>query len=111
MIKVLELPVVSETMQQLGYPPGIAFGLGLLTLLIAALYALPRTTVLGAILLTGSLGGAMATHLRVGSPLFTHLQFGAYIGVMAWAGLMLRDMRLASLIVGNDLPAITRPHR
>jgi hypothetical protein len=72
--------------------------LGVLTLLCTALYAWPRTAVLGAILLTGYMGGAMATHLRVGSPLFSHLLFGFYLGLMIWGGLWLREPRLRALI-------------
>jgi hypothetical protein len=68
-----------------------------MTLAIALLYALPRTSILGAILLTGLLGGAMATHLRAGSPLFSHLFFGLYLGLIAWGGLYLRDVRLRRL--------------
>jgi hypothetical protein len=62
------------------------------------LYAVPRTSVLGAILLTGLFGGAMATHLRVGSPLVSHLLFGLYLGLLMWGGLYLRDARLRALI-------------
>lgn len=98
LIKVVELPVVGETLVQLGYPPSLGFGLGVLTLAIALLYAWPRTALLGAVLLTGLLGGAIATHLRVGSPLFSHLLFGVYIGLMAWGGLILRDDRLRELL-------------
>jgi DoxX-like family len=72
--------------------------LGILTLLATLLYAWPATSVLGAILLTGYLGGAMATHLRVGSPLFSHLLFGLYLGLMLWGGLWLREPRLRALI-------------
>lgn len=99
-IKLVPLQVVTETMAALGYPAdaGLARLLGVLTLLCTLLYAIPRTSILGAILLTGYLGGAMATHLRVGSPLFTHLFFGFYLGVIAWGGLWLRDPRLRSLI-------------
>jgi hypothetical protein len=99
-IKLAPLAIVTETMQQLGYSGSheLARGLGLMTLVIALLYALPRTSVLGAILLTGLLGGAMATHLRVGSPLFSHILFGLYLGLLAWGGLYLRDPRLRSLI-------------
>lgn len=97
-IKVLELQVVHDTMAQLGYPPGLGFGLGVLTLAIAILYAVPRTAILGAILLTGLLGGAIATHLRVGSPVFSHLLFGVYLGLLAWGGLWLRDPALRALI-------------
>ncbi len=99
-IKLVPIKEVTETMQQLGYSGSMAQarGLGVLTLLCALLYAIPRTSVFGAILLTGLLGGAMATHLRVDSPLFTHLLFGFYIGVMAWGGLYLRDPALRAMI-------------
>jgi hypothetical protein len=99
-VKALDLAVVGETLNQLGYPASLARGHGGLTLLIAVLYAFPRTAFLGAVLLTGLLGGAMATHLRVGSPLFTHLLFGLYLGVLAWAGLWLRDARLRAVAWG-----------
>jgi hypothetical protein len=97
-IKVAGLDIVRETSVQLGLNPAHSFGLGVLTLLIALLYAVPRTAVLGAILLTGLLGGAIATHLRVGSPVFSHLLFGVYIGLLAWGGLWLRDERLRSML-------------
>jgi hypothetical protein len=99
-IKLVPIKEVTETMQQLGYRGGDAQArlLGALTLLCTLLYAIPRTQVLGAILLTGYLGGAMATHLRVDSPLFTHLLFGFYVGVMAWGGLYLRNPLLRALI-------------
>ncbi len=99
-IKLQPHPIVTETMQQLGYSgsPELARRLGVMTLLIALLYAWPRTAILGAILLTGLLGGAMATHLRVGSPLFSHLLFGLYLGLAAWGGLWLRDAALRGLI-------------
>lgn len=99
-IKLAPLSVVTETMQQLGYSgsPELARGLGVMTLAIALLYGLPRTSILGAVLLTGLLGGAMATHLRVGSPLFSHLFFGLYLGLLAWGGLYLRDAGLRRLI-------------
>jgi len=99
-IKLVPLPVVTDTMAELGYLGGVnlARGLGALTLVCALLYAFPRTSVLGAILLTGLLGGAIATHLRVGSPIFSHLLFGGYLGLMAWGGLFLRDERVRALI-------------
>ena len=100
-IKLIPIAPVIETMRQLGYGGDVttvARGLGVLTLVIVALYAIPRTAILGAILLTGLLGGAMATHLRVGSPLFTHFLFGLYLGLMAWEGLYLRDDRLRAMI-------------
>lgn len=98
-IKLVPIQPVTDTLMQLGYPgdASMARGLGVLTLACAALYAWPRTSVLGAILVTGLLGGAMATHLRVGSPLFSHLLFGFYLGVAAWGGLYLRSSRLRAL--------------
>jgi hypothetical protein len=101
-IKVMELDVATQTTAQLGYPVSVVFGIGILTLVIAALYAIPRTSVLGAILLTGLLGGAIATHLRVGSPIFTHMLFGLYLGLAAWGGLVLRDDRLRAMILPWD---------
>lgn len=97
-IKLVPLEVVTQTMTDLGYPAGVERTLGAITLACALLYAIPRTSVLGAILLTGLLGGAIATHLRVGSPLFSHLLFGVYLGLMAWGGLWLRDERLQALL-------------
>jgi uncharacterized membrane protein YphA (DoxX/SURF4 family) len=99
-MKLVPIAPVTETMAQLGYPESasLARGLGVLTLVCTALYAFPRTSALGAILLTGYLGGAIATHLRVGSPLFSHILFGAYLGLMVWGGLYLRDERLRTLI-------------
>jgi hypothetical protein len=99
-IKLVPIAEVTQTMQQLGYSGSIAQarGLGVLTLACALLYAFPRTAILGAILLTGLLGGAMASHLRVDSPVFSHLLFGLYLGLMAWGGLYLRDPALRALV-------------
>jgi DoxX-like family len=98
-LKLIPAQVVLDTIKQLGWPNDIETArlLGVLTLLSTLLYAIPRTSVLGAILLTGYLGGAIATHVRIGSPLFTHILFGAYIGIMLWGGLWLRDIRLRAL--------------
>lgn len=93
-IKLIPLDVVIETSRQLGIPTDIAFALGAMTLIGALLYAYPRTSVLGAILLTGYLGGAIYVHVRAGSPLFSHTLFGVYLGIMLWGGLYLRDERL-----------------
>ncbi len=100
LMKLPPLPVVSETMGQLGFfaTPELARGLGLLGLICTLLYAWPRTAVIGAILLTGYFGGAMATHLRAGSPLFSHLLFGFYLGLMVWGGLFLRDPRVRAFL-------------
>jgi DoxX-like family len=98
-MKLLALPIVLETTAQLGYPgePAFARGLGALLLVCTIVYVIPRTAVLGAVLLTAYLGGAVATHVRVASPLFTHVLFGVYLGVMLWGGLFLRDARLRAL--------------
>jgi hypothetical protein len=98
-MKLLALPVVLETSAPLGFAGvTMARALGTVLLVCTVLYLAPRTAVLGAILLTGYLGGAVATHVRVGSPLFTHVLFGVYLGVLLWGGLYLRDARLRTLI-------------
>ena len=97
-MKLMRLPIVETTGAQLGLPAGLGFTLGVLLLVCTALYVLPRTAVLGAILLTGYLGGAVATHVRAESPLFSHVLFGVYLGVALWAGLWLRDPRVRALI-------------
>lgn len=98
-IKLVPIAAVTETLAQMGYPAsaGLARGLGVLLLLCTLLYAIPRTSLLGAVLLTGYLGGAIASHLRIGSPVFGHLLFGAYLGLMLWGGLYLRDRRARAL--------------
>lgn len=93
-IKLIPLDVVVETSRQLGIPTNLAVTLGVLTLLGTLLYAYPRTSVLGAILLTGYFGGAIYVHVRAGSPLFSHTLFGVYLGILLWGGLYLRDERL-----------------
>jgi hypothetical protein len=97
--KLLALPVVLETTGQLGYPAteGFARALGVVLLICTLLYMYPRTAVLGAVLLTAYMGGAVATHIRVGSPLFTHVLFGVYLGLFIWGGLYLRDSRLRAV--------------
>ena len=90
-------PVVEGTLQ-LGYPESVILGLGIVLLACTVLYVIPRTAILGAILLTGYLGGAVATHVRVGSPLFTHMLFPVYVGLLIWGGLYLRDEQLRALI-------------
>jgi DoxX-like family len=97
-IKLIPLDIVVTTSEQLGIPTHLARTLGVLTLIGTILYAVPRTSVLGAILLTGYLGGAIYTHLRIGSPVFSHLLFGVYLGLMIWGGLYLRDGRVRALI-------------
>ena len=73
----------------------LARSLGVITIVCTVLYAIPPTSIFGAILLTGYLGGAMASHVRIGSPLFSHILFGFYLGLMVWGGLWLRDREFA----------------
>jgi hypothetical protein len=97
-MKVMMLPVVVEGTKRAGYPEGSMFGIGCVLLVCTLLYAIPRTSILGAILLTGYLGGAVATHVRMSDPLFSHALFPVYFGVLAWGGLYLREGRLPALI-------------
>ena len=99
-IKLVPWPVVTETLDRMGYgsSESLARTLGVITIACTVLYAIPPTSILGAILLTGYLGGAMASHVRIGSPLFTHTLFGLYLGLMVWGGLWLRDKNLRGLI-------------
>ncbi len=98
-MKLLALPIVLETSAPLGFVGAdMARALGAVLLVATLLYALPPTAVLGAILVTGYLGGAVATHVRVGSPLFSHTLFGVYLGAVLWGGLYFRDERLRQLI-------------
>jgi hypothetical protein len=95
--KLLRMPVAEETMAQLGWPSGYAFMIGLIELTCVVLYLIPRTSVLGAVLMTGLLGGAMATQIRVDNPLFSHILFSLYLGLFMWGGLWLRDQRVRAL--------------
>ena len=99
-IKLVPWPVVTETMDRMGYgsSEALARSLGLITIVCTALYAVPPTSILGAILLTGYLGGAIASHVRIGSPMFSHILFGFYLGLMVWGGLWLRDRSLRALL-------------
>ena len=96
-IKLVGLRIVDDTLGQLGYPAGLGFPIGVLELVLLVLYLIPRTAILGVVLFTGLFGGAIATHLRAGSPLFSHVLFGVYLGVLAWGGLWLRDAQLRAL--------------
>jgi hypothetical protein len=97
-IKFIKPAPVIDAFAHLGWPMSTSVTLGILLLLCTALYAIPRTSVLGAVLLTAYLGGAVATHLRVGDPLFSHVLFPTYLGIMLWLGLYLREGRLRALI-------------
>jgi hypothetical protein len=98
-VKFSGIAAVAESFAQLGYPLQLAPLIGGLELALVALYAVPRTAVLGAIGLTGLLGGAIASHLRIGSPLPSHTLFGMYLGSVLWLGLFLRDARVRALLV------------
>ena len=99
-IKLVPIQAVSDSLRELGYPTSVSFArfLGVVTLVCTALYAWPRTSLLGAVLLTGLMGGAIATHLRLDHPLFSHTLFGVWLGLLLWAGLWLRDERLRQLM-------------
>jgi hypothetical protein len=98
-MKLIKPPPVVQATVDLGYPESRIIGLGIVLLACVVLYVIPKTSLLGAILLTGYLGGAVATHVRVGSPLFTHTLFPVYLGALVWGGLFLRDPRMRMLIV------------
>jgi len=97
-IHLMVIPPVVEAFTKLGYPVSTSRALGVIELVCIVLYLIPRTSVLGAVLLTGYLGGAVATNLRVGSPLFSNTLFPVYVGILAWGGLFLRDERVRALI-------------
>ena len=90
-------PVV-ESFNQLGYPVSLAFGLGIIEIACLVLYGIPQTSICGALLLTGYLGGAVAAQLRIGAPLLSTTLFPVYVGVMVWGGLYLRDDLLHKII-------------
>ena len=95
--KLLGLSVADETMRALGWPDGYVLMIGLIELGCVLLYLYPRTSVLGAVLTMGLLGGAMATQIRAGSPLFSHQLFSIYLGLLMWGGLWLRDAALRAV--------------
>ena len=97
-MKLADLPPVRQAARQIGWPLALDRPLGVIGLIGLVLYGIPRTSVLGAIWLTGLCGGAVAAHLRLGDPLFSHVLFGVYVGVLAWAGPWLREPRLRALI-------------
>jgi hypothetical protein len=101
-LKLLRLPIVEETGAQLGLPPGSGFGIGVMEAILLALYLVPRTSILGAVLFTGLFGGTAAVHFLAGSPLFSHVLFGVYLALFAWGGLWLREARLRALFPLRD---------
>ena len=99
-IKLVPIQPVTDSLRELGYPATDSFArfLGIVTLFCTALYAWPRTALLGAVLLTAIMGGAIASHLRLGDPLFSHTLFGVYLGLLFWVGLWLRDERVRRIM-------------
>ena len=97
-IKLMRIDPVIDSFTALGYPASLALAIGVLELVCLGLYLLPATSVLGAVVLTGYLGGATATHVRVESPLLTHVLFPVYVGLFLWGGLFLREPRLRYLL-------------
>jgi hypothetical protein len=100
-IKLSRHPAVEAASAKLGLPPGIGFGLGVLLGCCLVTYLVPRLAPLGAVLLTGYLGGAVFVHVRVGDPLFSHVLFPIYVGVLLWLGLFLRDPRVRGLLAAT----------
>src|SRR5579859_2873309 len=96
-MKIAKASFVLEATQKLGYPVATAQPLGLILLAAVVLYVIPRTAVLGAVVLTGYLGGAIATHVRIGDPFFTHTIFPVYVAALLWWGLYLRNPRVRAL--------------
>jgi len=97
-IKLADIQPVIDSMTQMGIPPDLARPIGAIELVSLLLYIWPRTSVLGAILLTGVFGGAVASHMRLLDPLFSHTLFGVYLGLLAWGGLWFRDERVRRLL-------------
>jgi hypothetical protein len=97
-IKLIRIDPVVQSFTELGYPVDLAVGIGIVELVCLLVYLIPRTSLLGAILLTGYLGGAVATHVRVGSPWFTHVLFPIYVAGLLWGGIYLREDRLRALV-------------
>ncbi|MFA7262784.1 MAG: DoxX family protein [Caulobacter sp.] len=96
-IKLIPIQPVIKTMTEMQLPVTMARPIGIIELVSLALYLWPRTAVVGAVLFMGVFGGAIASHWRLGDPLFSHVLFGVYLGILMWGGLWLRDARLRSL--------------
>ena len=97
-IKLLDIAPVVDNFAQLGMPNSKAITIGLLELICLIIYLVPQTAVLGALLLTAYLGGAVAIHTRIGSPLFGYVLVPVYIGLLLWGGLYVRESRLRTLL-------------
>ncbi|NVO20092.1 MAG: DoxX family protein [Bacteroidetes bacterium] len=100
--KLIRIDEVVKATTELGYPVVTIVPIGIVLLISTILYAIPRTSIFGAILLTAYLGGAVATHLRVGNPLFTHMLFPVYFGILVWVGQALRHENSLKLLTGKS---------
>jgi hypothetical protein len=98
-IHLLNLDVVKTSSADLGLPVDMAPKIGIIALIIIVLYAIPRTAPLGAVLLTGYLGGAVITNWRTDQPLVSTVLFAVYVGIFAWLGVWLRDSRVRALLL------------
>ncbi len=96
--KLVGASVADDTLRALGWPDGYTLMIGLIELSCVILYLLPRTSIIGAVLMMAVFGGAMATQIRVENPLFSHTLFSVYLGVFMWGGLWLRNDKLRHLI-------------
>lgn len=97
-IHVMRIPAAVEGTIKVGYSAGVLLPLGVIELVFLVVYVIPRTSVLGAILWTGYLGGAVATHVRIGDPLFSHILAPMYVAAFLWLGLWLRDPLLRAIV-------------
>jgi hypothetical protein len=97
-IKLLQVSFATQATLELGYPASSVFAIGVIELVCLVAYLIPRTSVLGAVLLTGYLGGAIATHVRIGNPVFTHVLFPLYIAAFIWGGLYSREPGLRAFL-------------
>ena len=109
-MKVLRLQPGVEGTVALGYPEHSVAMIGAIELVCLALYLVPQTAILGAVVMTAYLGGAVATHVRIGSPLLSHTLFPIYVAAMLWGGLYLREPRLRALMpLRRHQPEVSRP--
>lgn len=97
-MKLFSVPAAVQGTTELGYPAATLVPIGIIQVCCLLLYLIPRTSPVGAILWTGYLGGAVATHVRVGNPLFSHILFPIYVAALLWGGLYLRDRRVRALL-------------
>ena len=97
-VKVLELAPAVEATRGLGFPASAVFGIGLVELACLLVFVVPRSAIVGAVLLTGYLGGAIAANVRQGNPLLSHTLFPIYVAILLWGGLYLRSQRLRIIV-------------